>query len=49
MERKGFKYMKDLSGMGRNHFGKYYKGGFVGCRLIEGKEEEDPEQAPEGI
>ncbi|NDB81577.1 MAG: hypothetical protein EB127_02325 [Alphaproteobacteria bacterium] len=49
MERKGFKYMKDLSGMGCNNYGKFYKGGYVGCRLVEEKTGTHPEKAPEGF
>ena len=27
----GFKYDKDISKMGKDKFGKHYKGGFEGC------------------
>ena len=40
MERKGFKYEKDLSKMGKDPSGKSYKGGYRGVMLIENKEEE---------
>lgn len=31
MKRMGFKYDKDISKMGKDKFGKHYKGGFEGC------------------
>ena len=34
MKRKGFKYNKDLSSLGKDHTGKPYKGGFIGVKLI---------------
>jgi phage/plasmid-associated DNA primase len=34
MLRKGFVYKKDLCGLGKNQFDKYYKGGFEGVSLI---------------
>jgi hypothetical protein len=33
MKRMGFKYNKDLKGVGKDKFGKFYKGGFEGCSL----------------
>lgn len=42
MERKGFKYIKDLSKMGKDGFNKAYKGGFEGVEYIE--EEVEPEK-----
>lgn len=41
MERKGFKYIKDLSKMGKDDFNKAYKGGFEGVAYIK---EEDIEE-----
>jgi hypothetical protein len=36
MKRFGFPFNKEMGGMGKNCFtGKYYKGAFVGCSLIE--------------
>jgi phage/plasmid-associated DNA primase len=35
MKRMGFKYDKDLSKIGKDTSGKSYKGGFIGCRLLE--------------
>ena len=43
MERKGYKYNKDLKGIGKDEYGKYYKGGYVGVNLIEHLEETDDE------
>ena len=40
MARMGFKYNKELKGMGKDDDGKYYKGGFSGVKFIE-KDEED--------
>lgn len=44
MKRKGYKYNKDLSGLGKDSFNKPYKGGYEGCCLKpddEVDEEED--------
>ena len=35
MERLGFRYNKDLSAMGRDIYGKHYKGGYQGVLYIE--------------
>jgi phage/plasmid-associated DNA primase len=40
MSRLGFKYNKDLSGLEKDSFGKYYKGGFEGIKLIINDEED---------
>jgi phage/plasmid-associated DNA primase len=44
MERKGFKYNKDLCKIGKDAFGKYYKGGYVGVKYIEPTEENDKKE-----
>jgi phage/plasmid-associated DNA primase len=45
MERKGFKYKKDLSKMGTDCFGKPHKGGYEGVSLKQlEKEEEEIEE-----
>ena len=41
MERKGFVFNKDLSKMGKDPFGKFYKGGFSGVMLLEQEEEKE--------
>ena len=41
MKRLGFKYDKDLRGMGMDPTKKYYKGGFSGVKILEEKEEEE--------
>jgi phage/plasmid-associated DNA primase len=33
MSRLGFIYQKDLCGLGKDIYGKYYKGGYQGCRI----------------
>ena len=40
MQRRGYTYNKDLSKMGKDLCGKYYKGGFVGVRFIIQKDDE---------
>jgi hypothetical protein len=35
MVRLGFKYDKDLSKMGKDQCDKAYKGGFIGCKIVE--------------
>ena len=35
MKRLGFKYDKQLHGLGKDNDGKHIKGGFIGCRFIE--------------
>ena len=35
MCRLGFKYTKDLLGLGKDLNGKYIKGGYIGCSIIE--------------
>ena len=35
MKRLGFDYNKDLSGMGRDKCGKFYKGGYEGVKMKE--------------
>lgn len=39
MKQLGYKYNKDLSGLGKNEFGKANKGGYEGIKLIEKEEE----------
>ena len=39
MERKGYKYKKDLCGLGKNEFGKHYKGGYEGIKLKDDVEQ----------
>jgi phage/plasmid-associated DNA primase len=41
MKRLGYSYNKELKGIGKDQFGKYYKGGYVG---IEIKEEDDVDE-----
>jgi len=41
MERKGFGFNKDLSKMGKDPFGKVYKGGFSGVMLLVEDEEKE--------
>jgi phage/plasmid-associated DNA primase len=41
MERKGFKYEKDLCKLGKDQYGKHYKGGYKGVMLTENEEDED--------
>ena len=41
MSRLGFKYSKDLLGLGKDLNGKYIKGGYVGCSIIENEIEYD--------
>jgi hypothetical protein len=41
MNRKGFKYDKDLRGLGKDIYNKAYKGGYVGIKLIDIVEELD--------
>ena len=41
MKRKGFKYNKDLSGMGKDEFSKPFKGGFEGVGFIEYTNDDD--------
>jgi len=41
MARNGFKYNKDLSGMGKDDYGKHYKGGYQGVNYIHDKIDED--------
>ena len=44
MERLGFRYNKELKGMGKDPYtGSYYKGGYEGVQFIEEKEEEGDE------
>ena len=38
MMRKGFKYNKDLSKMGKDKFDKAYKGGFEGVLFVENED-----------
>jgi len=38
MKRLGFKYNKDLCGLGKDKFGKFYKGGYQGCSIVENEE-----------
>ena len=38
MKRMGFKYDKELRGIGKDVNGKYYKGGFTGVQLVESEE-----------
>ena len=40
MTRLGFKYDKDLCKIGKDSTGKYYKGGYVGIKLVDVVEEE---------
>jgi len=40
LKKMGFKYDKDLSGLGKNNKGKAYKGGYVGIKISENEEEE---------
>ena len=35
MTRMGYQYDKDLSKLGKDIYGKHYKGGFIGCDLVE--------------
>lgn len=42
MERKGFTYNKELKGIGKDTFGKYYKGGYIGVKYVEPTDEEEP-------
>lgn len=39
MKQLGYKYNKDLSGLGKNEFGKANKGGYEGIKLIEKEDE----------
>jgi hypothetical protein len=41
MLRLGFKYNKELKGIGKDEKGKYLKGGYENVMLIELKNEED--------
>jgi len=41
MIRLGYKYNKDLSKLGKDEYGKTYKGGYVGCKLIPEENDED--------
>ena len=41
MIRLGFKYDKDLCKIGKDSSGKYYKGGFIGIKLLEVVDEDD--------
>ena len=43
MEKRGYVYKRDLSKMGKDEFGRAYKGGFEGCRLVEEEIESDSE------
>ena len=43
MMRKGFKYNKDLCGMGSDIYKKIYRGGFIGCMIKEEDKEKDNE------
>lgn len=38
MKRLGFKYDKDLCGLGKDSTGKFYKGGYEGCSITEVEE-----------
>jgi hypothetical protein len=40
MARRGYKYDKDLGKVGKDSYGKYYKGGYIGFKLIDIVEEE---------
>ncbi len=40
MERMGYKYNKELKGIGKDSNGKYYKGGYVGVKLVDIVDEE---------
>jgi phage/plasmid-associated DNA primase len=41
MKRFGFKYNSELKGIGKNSAGGYYKGGYVGVKLLDIVEEEE--------
>jgi phage/plasmid-associated DNA primase len=41
MLRQGYKYNKDLSGLDKKLNGKYYKGGYEGCRLKTEEEKKE--------
>jgi hypothetical protein len=43
MARKGFKYNKDLSKMGKDLGGKHYKGGFENVKMIVEETDEELE------
>ena len=35
MIKMGYKYNKDLSGLGKDNKGKPYKGGYVGIKILD--------------
>ena len=41
MKRRGYKYNKDLCGLGKDPFNKHYKGGYEGCCLKPDEEVDD--------
>lgn len=43
MERLGFRYNKDLASMGKDYYGKHYKGGYEGVQFVEDTEEDLPD------
>lgn len=44
MKRLGFVYNKELKGIGKDNYGKLYKGGYIGIKLLEKDTETDDEE-----
>ena len=44
MKRLGYKYNKELKGIGKDESGKYYKGGYEGVKLKEFEKDENTEE-----